>query len=102
LEGELAKTLESLAGVQEATVHVALPEDEGFVTEQSEPPASVLRGLTPGTALSGEQIQAVTNLVSSSIQDMEPDQVTVADSSGQVLSAAGEGMTDRKSTRLNS
>jgi flagellar M-ring protein FliF len=93
LEGELAKTLESLAGVQEATVHVALPEDEVFVTEQSEPTASVLLALTPGTALSGEQIQAVTNLVSSSIQDMEPDQVTVADSSGQVLSAAGQGMT---------
>ena len=63
------------------------------MTEQSEPTASVLLDLTPGTALSGEQIQAVTNLVSSSIQDMEPDQVTVADSSGQVLSAAGQGIT---------
>ena len=53
----------------------------------------MLLDLAPGTALSGEQIQAVTSLVSSSVQDMEPDQVTVADSTGQVLSAAGEGMT---------
>src|SRR5215204_4670991 len=93
LEGELSKTLESLDGVRQAVVHVALPEDEVFVTDQKEPTASVLLDLAPGTTLSGEQIQAVTNLVSSSIQDMEPDQVTVADSTGQVLAAAGEGMT---------
>ena len=93
LEGELSKTLESLAGVREAVVHVALPKDEVFVTEQTEPTASVLLDLSAGTALSGEQIQAVTNLVSSSVQDMEPDQVTVADSTGQVLSAAGSGVT---------
>jgi flagellar M-ring protein FliF len=93
LEGELANTLESLAGVNSAVVHVALPEDEVFVTEEAQPTASVLLDLTPGTALTGEQIQAVTNLVSSSVQDMEPDQVTVADASGRVLSAAGEGMT---------
>jgi flagellar M-ring protein FliF len=93
LEGELSKTLESLEGVRSAVVHVALPKDEVFVTEQAKPTASVLLDLAPGTALSGEQIQAVTNLVSSSVQDMEPDQVTVADSSGQVLSAAGTGVT---------
>ena len=93
LEGELSKTLESLEGVRSAVVHVALPKDEVFVTEQAKPTASVLLDLAPGTALSGEQIQAVTNLVSSSVQDMEPDQVTVADSTGQVLSAAGTGVT---------
>ncbi|WP_116449838.1 flagellar basal-body MS-ring/collar protein FliF [Blastococcus litoris] len=93
LEGELSKTLEALDGVNSAVVHVALPEDEVFVTEQSAPTASVLLDLAAGTSLSGEQIQAVTNLVSSSVQDMEPDQVTVTDSSGQVLSAPGTGIT---------
>ena len=93
LEGELAKTLESLEGVRSAVVHVALPEDEVFVTEESKPTASVLLDLAPGTQLSGEQIQAVTNLVSSSIQDMEPEQVTVTDASGQVLAAPGSGIT---------
>jgi flagellar M-ring protein FliF len=93
LEGELSKTLEALAGVRSAVVHVALPKDEVFVTDQAKPTASVLLDLAPGTALSGEQIQAVTNLVSSSVQDMDPDQVTVADSSGQVLSAPGTGIT---------
>src|SRR3954447_11167058 len=93
LEGELSKTLEALDGVNQAVVHVALPKDEVFVTDQKKPTASVLLDLAPGTALTGEQIQAVTNLVSSSIQGMDPDQVTVTDSTGQVLSAAGAGVT---------
>src|SRR5215217_1533588 len=93
LEGELSKTLESLDGVNQAVVHVALPKDEVFVTEQAKPTASVLLDLAAGTALTGEQIQAVTNLVSSSVQDMEPEQVTVTDSTGHVLSAAGTGVT---------
>src|SRR3712207_5462832 len=91
LEGELSKTLESLDGVRQAVVHVALPEDEVFVTEEAKPTASVLLDLAPGTELSGEQIAAVTNLVSSSVQDMDPQQVTVTDSAGQVLSAPGTG-----------
>src|SRR5918997_3973743 len=91
LEGELSKTLEALDGVRSAVVHVALPEEEVFVTEKKEPTASVLLDLAAGTQLDGEQISAVTNLVSSSIQGMEPQQVTVTDSTGQVLSAAGTG-----------
>src|SRR3954469_9226674 len=93
LEGELSKTLEALDGVNQAVVHVALPKDEVFVTDQKKPTASVLLDLAAGTNLSGEQIQAVTNLVSSSVQDMDPEQVTVTDSPGQVLSAAGTGVT---------
>jgi flagellar M-ring protein FliF len=93
LEGELSTTLEALKGVNSAVVHVALPKDQVFVTEQAKPTASVLLDLAPGTTLSGEQIQAVTNLVSSSVQDMDPDQVTVTDSTGHVLSAAGAGVS---------
>ncbi|MGX5657631.1 flagellar basal-body MS-ring/collar protein FliF [Geodermatophilus nigrescens] len=90
IEGELANTLEALDGVSQAVVHVALPEDEVFASDEGEPTASVLLDLTPGTELSGEQIQSITNLVSSSIEGMEPEQVTVSDSTGQLLSAAGQ------------
>jgi len=93
LEGELSKTLESLDGVNEAIVSVALPKEEVFVTEQAEPTASVLLDLAAGTQLSGEQIQAVTNLVSSSVEKMSPEQVTVTDTSGQVLSTPGSGIS---------
>lgn len=93
LEGELARTLEALDGVNEAIVSVALPEEEVFVSEQAEPTAAVLLDLAAGTQLSGEQIQAVTNLVSSSVENMSPEQVTVSDTSGQVLSSPGGGIT---------
>jgi flagellar M-ring protein FliF len=90
VEGELAKTLEAIKGVNTAVVHIALPKDQVFVADQGKPTASVLLDLGAGTQLSGEQISAVTNLVSSSIEGMDPKDVTVADSDGQVLSAAGQ------------
>ncbi|MBN1091615.1 flagellar M-ring protein FliF [Blastococcus sp. TML/M2B] len=93
IEGELSRTLEALDGVNQAIVSVALPKDEVFVTEQAEPTAAVLLDLAPGTTLSGEQIQAVTNLVSASVESMAPDQVTVTDTTGQVLSSPGTGIT---------
>jgi len=93
LEGELASTLKALDGVNEAVVHIALPKDEVFATDEGKPTASVLLDLAPGSELSGEQIQAVTHLVSSSIEKMAPEDVTVADSTGAVLSAAGAGAT---------
>jgi flagellar M-ring protein FliF len=93
VEGELANTLEAIQGVNTAVVHIALPKDTVFTDDQSKPTASVLLDLAPGVSLTGEQVQAVTNLVSSSIQGMDPNQVTVADSKGDVLSAAGSGLT---------
>jgi flagellar M-ring protein FliF len=93
VEGELANTLEAIDGVQTAVVHVVLPKDEVFATDESDPTASVLLDLAPGTELSGEQVQSITNLVSSSIEGMDPEQVTVSDSQGQLLAAAGQGAT---------
>ncbi|MBB3676513.1 flagellar basal-body MS-ring/collar protein FliF [Modestobacter versicolor] len=93
LEGELANTLKALDGVNAAVVHIALPKDEVFATDEGKPTASVLLDLAPGTSLGGEQVQAVTHLVSSSIEKMDPADVTVADSTGAVLSAAGEGVS---------
>src|SRR3712207_9360933 len=93
LQDELARTLESLEGVRTAVVHLALPEEEVFASDEAEPTASVLLDLAPGTALDSGQGQAVTNLVSSSIEGMDPEQVTVADAAGTVLSAPGQGVT---------
>jgi flagellar M-ring protein FliF len=92
LEGELASTLKALDGVNAAVVHIALPKDQVFATDEGKPTASVLLDLAPGKKLAGEQVQAVTHLVSSSIEKMDPADVTVADSTGAVLSAAGEGI----------
>ncbi len=92
IEGELAKTLEAVEGVRTAVVHVALPKDEVFTRDQAEPTASVLLDLSPGTTLAGQQVQAITNLVASSVEGMDPDQVTLSDTTGQLLAAAGQGL----------
>jgi flagellar M-ring protein FliF len=93
VEGELAKTLEAIKGVNAAVVHIAMPKDTVFTDDKGTPTASVLLDLGAGTKLGAQQDQAVTNLVSSSIEGMKPTDVTVADSNGTVLSAAGSGLT---------
>ena len=85
LEGELARTLRAIDGVSAATVHLALPEDSIFVDEPSQPTASVLITTSGMGGLGNDQVAAMVHLVSSSIKDMQPENVTIADSTGQVL-----------------
>jgi flagellar M-ring protein FliF len=98
MEGELSNTIEAIDGVDTAVVHLALPEKEVFADEQEPATASVLVKGRPGATLDSEQVQAVVHLVASSIDGLDPDQVTVADASGKVLSAPG-GMADDGGTR---
>jgi flagellar M-ring protein FliF len=90
LEGELTKTISSIEGVEAATVHLVMPEEALFSEDARQPSASVLVKTKRGTTLSGGQVQAVVNLVSSSVEGLVPEQVTLADANGTVLSAAGE------------
>lgn len=86
MEGELASTIEAIDGVDTAVVHLALPPQEVFTDEQEPATASVLVKSRAGSELGPEQVQAVVHLVASSIDGLDPDQVTVADSTGRVLS----------------
>ncbi|MGN6089724.1 MAG: flagellar basal-body MS-ring/collar protein FliF [Actinomycetales bacterium] len=90
LEGELTKTLEALSGVRTAVVHLAIPQKDVFTQDSEKPTASVLLDMQPGTQLASQQVQAVVNLVASSVAGMTPDNVTVADSKGGILTAAGQ------------
>ena len=89
MEGELSSTIEAMDGVQSAVVHLALPAKQVFADKQDEPTGSVLIGTRPGGTLSPEQVQAVVHLVAASIDGMDPDKVTVADSTGKLLSTSG-------------
>jgi flagellar M-ring protein FliF len=92
LQGELAKTIGSITGVQSAVVHLALPEKDVFADESGAASASVLVSTRPGVTLTNGQVQAVVNLVSSSVPDLAPDRVSVADATGKVLTgSAGAG-----------
>lgn len=90
LEGELSKTITSIEGVEAATVHVVIPEEDLFTDDAKRPTASVLVKTAPDKTLTGQQVQAVVNLVASSVEGLEPTQVTLADDKGNVLSAPGE------------
>jgi flagellar M-ring protein FliF len=90
MEGELEKTIEALDAVDTAVVHIAMPQEELFADEQQPTTASVLVETQPGTSLEAGQVQAVVHLVASSVEGLDPDQVTVADSTGKVLSASGD------------
>lgn len=89
MEGELASTIQAIDGVDGAVVHLAIPEKDVFTDEQQPATASVLVDTNPGSTLTGEQVQAVVHLAASSIDGLDPDNVTVADSSGRVLSTPG-------------
>ena len=88
MESELSHTIEALNGVQDAVVHLALPQKEVFADEQDPATASVLVSTRPGATLDAEQVQAVVHLVAASVDGLDPDKVTVADSAGHVLSSA--------------
>jgi flagellar M-ring protein FliF len=86
LEGELDRTIGRLEGVQSAAVHLVIPEQALFQQQQQPTTASVSLQLKPGVTLSADQTKAVTKLVSSSVQGLKPQDVTVIDQSGNVLS----------------
>jgi flagellar M-ring protein FliF len=89
MEGELSNTIEAIDSVETAVVHLAMPAKQVFSDEQDPTTASVLVQTRAGTTLEPEQVQAVVNLVSSSVDGLKEDAVTVADSTGKVLSAPG-------------
>lgn len=91
LEGELSKTLQAIDGVRTAVVHLAIPKKDVFATEADAPTASVLMSLQAGTTLDRRQVLAITHLVAGSVEGLDPQNVTVSDSTGRLLSTSGVG-----------
>ncbi|GIF06077.1 flagellar basal-body MS-ring/collar protein FliF [Actinoplanes siamensis] len=89
LEGELAKTIKSIDGVEAATVHLVLPKKDVFADNSAKPTASVLVASKSTAPLNGDQVQAIVHLVASSVEGLDPTQVTVAGADGKILSTGG-------------
>ncbi|RXZ32823.1 flagellar basal body M-ring protein FliF [Oxalobacteraceae bacterium CAVE-383] len=87
LEGELARSIESLDSVAGARVHLALPKASVFVRDQQKPTASVILNLRAGRVLDNEQVSAIVHLVASSVPDLPPKNVTIIDQNGNLLSS---------------
>lgn len=100
LEGELARTIQALAAVQSARVHLAIPKATIFMRERQKPSASVLLALHPGRSLDPAQLSGIVHLVASSVPELSPRGVTVVDQTGNLLSAAGEGTAGLDAAQL--
>lgn len=90
LEGELAKSIQSVSAVQTARVHLAIPKPTIFLREHQKPTASVLLTLFPGKALDAAQVQGIVHLVSSSVPELADQSVSIVDGSGNLLSRSPE------------
>ncbi len=84
LEGELTRTIEAMAGVQGARVHIAMPKPSVFLRDQQKPTASVFLNLGV-RRLEPAQVNGVVHLVASSVPGMTAQQVTVVDQNGNLL-----------------
>jgi flagellar M-ring protein FliF len=89
LQGELARTIGQIAAVEQARVHLVVPQKSVFLDEQQKPSASVVVKLRPGAQLAKPQIQGIMHLVASSVEGLQPSQVTLVDTNGRLL-AGGE------------
>lgn len=90
LQGELARTIKSITAIEQCRVHLSLPEKTLFAQEEERPKASILVKLKPGRYLSQEQIQGIVHLVSSSVDGLNPKDVTIVDQTGEILTAPTE------------
>ena len=99
LEGELSRTITSVKAVRNARVHLALPKQSVFVRDHRKPRASVFVEIYPGRELSKNQVEAIVNLVASSVAEMDRADVSVVDQHGNLLSKAEEQSEEMLATR---
>ncbi|ASM37314.1 flagellar basal-body MS-ring/collar protein FliF [Campylobacter sputorum] len=93
LEGELARTIEGLAPIEAATVHIALPKDSVFTKRQVQPSASVLLNVRQNSKLTSKQISGIKNLIAASVPNLNAENVKLVDQDGTPLGIE-EGVID--------
>lgn len=86
LQNELENTLKTLTGVEDARVHIVMPEPSLFVESQKTATTAVTLKLVPGTKLGDDQVRAVANLLAGSVEGLQPENVTIVDTGGNILS----------------
>jgi flagellar M-ring protein FliF len=98
LEGELARTIQSLSSVVNARVHLAIPKQTAFLRDNEKPSASVMVQLRPGRFLDANQIAGIVHLISSSVPKMSESGVNIIDQNGDLLTRKDD---NRERTELD-
>ncbi len=92
LQGELMRAINTLDAVKRSKVMLALPTKKTFLEDGGKPTASVVVELHGGRALTDDQVRGITYLVANAVEGLEPENVTVVDSRGKVLSKPSDPM----------
>ncbi|AUW57967.1 flagellar M-ring protein FliF [Sphingobium sp. SCG-1] len=96
-EMDLARTIEAIDSVQSARVHLAVEAPSIFLRDRTKPAASVMLRLANGRRLSDGQVQAIVHLVASSVPQLSPDDISVVDQNGRLMSDnGGDGTSDKQ------
>jgi flagellar M-ring protein FliF len=91
LEGELARSIDTIDAVSASRIHLAIPKPTVFVRDKQKPTASVLLNLRPGRVLDRQQVSGIIHIVSSSVPDLGPENVTIIDQNGNLLTDLESG-----------
>lgn len=92
LEGELARTIGQIQGIERAEVHLLMPNTDGLRRRNRDAAASVVLTLRGGTPPPGETVQGITYIVANSVEGLAADNVAIMDATGRVLSLPAQGM----------
>lgn len=98
-EQQLAHTIEEMSGVTRARVLLALPKENVFSRREKKASATVVLTATRGSVISSEEVDAVIDIVASAVQGLDPDRVTVTDSTGRLLNSGSQDSLSARSRK---
>lgn len=85
IQGEISRTITAIEGISSARVHIVTPKQSLFVEEQKEPTAAIYIRTKRGAKLNDRQIKGIQHLVCRSVEGLKPNNVTIIDQEGQML-----------------
>ena len=94
ISGELSRTINRISAVDDSRVQIVIPETQLFQATTAPVTASVLLTLKPGETLSEGQVNAIVHLVAGSVENLKPQNVTIVDTNGDILTGAPAKQTE--------
>lgn len=103
LEGELTRTIQQIESIEKARVHIVIPDESLFKEDQKEPTASVILKLRNGSTLGANNVRGISHLLASSVEGLSPENITIIDSRGKILSdnSKPDNLLSMTSTQLD-
>ncbi|MEW8996288.1 MAG: flagellar basal-body MS-ring/collar protein FliF [Thermoanaerobacter sp.] len=102
LQNEIQNSLKTIDGVQDAIVNIAVPDQNAFVLSNTtnQATAAVMLTLKPGVTLSSSQVKGIIDFVSKSVEGLKPENVTVIDNNGKILTAESDSTAENANTQF--